>query len=163
MFKVGDKVVCPMRGCGIIETVEERTFLDAPQEYFIVKILRSNMTIMIPTSKISNTNYRLISDSSTVEDALSILSKGPLTSPQKIPAKERIKTNTAKVNAGSLRDYAEVITDLTVLQKEKPLNSSEQALLITSRKFIAEEIGLIHNLSESEVFSILDEHLNKIS
>lgn len=163
MFKVGDKVVCPMRGCGVIETVEERTFLDEPQQYFIVKIFRSNMTIMIPTSKIANTNYRLISDLNTVQDALSILSNGPLTAPQKVPAKERIKTNTAKVNSGSLKDYAEVITDLTVLQKDKPLNSSEQSLLITSRKFIAEEIGLIHNLSEAEVFSMLDKCLDKIS
>ena len=48
MFKVGDKIVYPMHGAGVIETIEERAILDERQSYYIIK-MPGEVKVMVPT------------------------------------------------------------------------------------------------------------------
>lgn len=159
MFKVGDKVVCPMRGCGIVETVEDRKMSDQVQEFTVIKILNSSMTITLPTERLSNSRFRLISDSSTMEDALEMLSEKVTLANDALSAKERLKTNTAKINSGSLKEYAEVVRDLSSVQKEKTLNAGERNVLLNARKFLVDEVSLIRNVPEEQVNVLIDKKL----
>jgi CarD family transcriptional regulator len=156
MFKIGDKVVCPMRGSGIVEKIEERDFLGTAQEYFIIKILNTDMTLMIPTAKISTSNIRLISDLSTAEDVLHIFDAYEEALAQSVNAKERRKMNMDKISAGSLLGCAEVVRDLTHIHQKKSLNASEREMLMNARKFVINEVSLVKNISESQASSLLD-------
>lgn len=159
MFSIGDKVVYPMQGIGVIERIEDKLFSGKNREYIIVKILSNNLEIMIPSDKVSNSNLRKICDNSTLDDILFNISDNN-NELESITAKERYQTNMTKVKSGELKDSAEVVYDLILANKEKSLNSSEKQLFNTARKFLVEEVSLIKNISETEVIDFLDLNLN---
>lgn len=158
MFKIGDKVVCPLRGSGIIESIEEKDFFGEVQQYFIIKIINTDMTLMIPISKIDTTNIRLISDYSTAEDAFTALSSYEEEA-DCTDAKERRKINAAKISNGSLIGCAEVVRDLTHIHQKKALNANEREMLMNARKFIIKEVSLIKDISETQAGQLLDSML----
>jgi CarD family transcriptional regulator len=159
LFSIGDKVVYPMQGIGIIERIEDKIFSGKNREYIIVKILSNNLEIMIPSDKISNSNLRKITDNSTLDDILFTISDNNDTL-EAISAKERYQSNMIKIKSGSLKDSAEVVYDLMLMNKEKSLNTSEKQLYNTARKFLIEEVSLIKNITENEVIDLLQLSLN---
>ena len=158
MFSIGDKVVYPMQGIGIVERIEDKIFSGKNREYIIVKIISNNLEIMIPSDKISNSNLRKISDNSTLEDILFSITENNDTL-EVISAKERYQSNMVKIKSGALKDSAEVVYDLLLMNKEKSLNTSEKQLFNTARKFLVEEVSLIKNISETEVIDFLQINL----
>ena len=159
MFSIGDKVVYPMQGIGIVERIEDKIFSGKNREYIIVKILSNNLEIMIPSDKISTSNLRKITDNSTLDDILFSVSDNNDTL-EAITAKERYQSNMVKIKSGSLKDSAEVVYDLMLMNKEKSLNTSEKQLYNTARKFLIEEVSLIKNITETEVIDLLQLSLN---
>ena len=159
MFLIGDKVVYPMQGLGIIDRIEDKIFSGKNREYIIVKILSSNLEIMIPSDKISNSNLRKITDNSTLEDVLfDLTSKNSKL--EGITAKERYQNNMSKIKSGSLKDSAEVVYDLILMNKEKSLNTSEKQLFNTAHKFLVQEVSFIKDISETEATDFLNLNLS---
>lgn len=159
LFSIGDKVVYPMQGTGIIERIEDKIFSGKNKEYIIVRIISNNLEIMIPSDKISNSNLRKISDDSTLNHVLFNLTNRH-NYPEDASAKERYQNNVNKIKSGSLKDSAEVVYDLMLINKEKSLNTSEKQLFNTARKFLIEEISLIKNISVVEATDFLKLTLN---
>ncbi|HDR7226326.1 TPA: transcription factor YdeB, partial [Bacillus toyonensis] len=62
MFQIGDNIVYPMHGAGIIEAIEEKEFSGKKQLYYVIKMSISNMQVMIPTGKILSSNIRPVID-----------------------------------------------------------------------------------------------------
>ncbi len=156
LFKVGDKVVYPMQGTGIIDGIEERDFLGEIQQYFIINMITQNMQIMIPSTKIKKSNLRLISDSGTLDTVLSDFTTQDPHTTKATPPKQRYKIHMDKIKSGSLEESAEVIWDLVCLNKEKTLNATEKQMLTNARKFLTGEISLIRDISEDEANELLD-------
>lgn len=159
MFLIGDKVVYPMQGIGIIDRIEDKIFSGENREYIIVKILSNNLEIMIPSDKISNSNLRKITDNSTLEDVLFDLTNKN-NNLEGISAKERYQNNMTKIKSGSLKDSAEVVYDLILMNKEKSLNTSEKQLFNTAHKFLVQEVSFIKDISETEATDFLNLNLN---
>lgn len=159
MFSIGEKVIYPMQGIGIIERIEDKIFSGKSKEYIIVKILSNNLEIMIPTDKISNSNLRKISDNSTLENVLFNLTNDN-DKLKDISTKERYKINMDKVKSGSLKDSAEVVYDLILMNKEKTLNTSEKQLYNTAHKFLVEEVSQIKNITQIEATDFLKLNFN---
>jgi CarD family transcriptional regulator len=156
LFNIGDKVVCPKQGVGIIENIEERQFLGETQKYFIIKLLSHDMTILIPLNKIDNFKLRPISDGSAVEDALTTLKENRDNLSLNSNFKERYNENLDKLATGSLNKCSEVVRDLSIIKKIKALNSSEQVQLNNARQLLTDEISLIRNVSKNQVSMLLD-------
>lgn len=159
MFLIGDKVVYPMQGIGIIDRIEDKIFSGKNREYIIVKILSNNLEIMIPSDKISNSNLRKITDNSTLEDVLFHLTNKN-NKLEDISAKERYQNNMTKMKSGSLKDSAEVVYDLILMNKEKSLNTSEKQLFNTAHKFLVQEVSFIKDISETEATDFLNLNLS---
>ncbi len=159
MFLIGDKVVYPMQGTGIIERIENKLFSGKSKEYTIIKILSNNLEIMIPSDKLSDSNLRKISDNSTLEDILFGLEE-TITKNKSITAKERYQINSNKIKSGSLKDSAEVVYDLILMNKEKALNTSEKQLFNIAHKYLVQEVSLIKDISEGEAVDFLNLNLN---
>jgi len=159
LFLIGDKVVYPMQGIGIIDRIEDKIFSGKNREYIIVKILSNNLEIMIPSDKISNSNLRKVTDNSTLEDVLFDLTNKN-NKLESISAKERYQNNMTKIKSGSLKDSAEVVYDLILMNKEKSLNTSEKQLFNTAHKFLVQEVSLIKNISETEARDFLNLNLS---
>jgi CarD family transcriptional regulator len=75
-------------------------------------------------------------------------------------SKERYQANAKKIRSGLLKDSAEVVYDLILMNKKKSLSSSEKQLFNTAYKFLVEEVSVIKNISEIEATSFLNLNLN---
>lgn len=160
LFQIGDKVVYPMHGAGVIESIEEKEFLGEMQRYYIIKITSNNLKIMIPTNKISTSDLRLINDESTLKNVLLTLNDGETNKDEMAPAKERNLIFTEKIKSGSLRKNAEVVRDLMFINDIKPLNTTEKQLLDKAKKLLVSEIALIKDITNIQADDLLMKIIN---
>ena len=158
MFNIGDKIVYPSQGLGIIDIIEEKEFKGENEKHYTIQLCNHTMKLTLPFSRVEPSNMRLISDSKTLDNCLNHINRfvaetGELS---KINFKERKTLNEIKIKSGALDDYLEVICNLTQLKMEHNLNSSEKQMLTSTKKIVIEEISQSKNLSSDEATSLLD-------
>ncbi|BAB07654.1 transcriptional regulator [Halalkalibacterium halodurans C-125] len=151
MFQIGDHVVYPMHGAGIIKAIEEKEIAGERKQYFVIKMSINNMDVMIPADKISSTNIRPVTDLTALKQIIHIFQHGE--SEQLLPWKERYKMNADKMKTGHIQEGAEVVRDLMRIKKEKALNPSEKKMLDDAREFLNSELGLIEGITENHIKS----------
>ena len=59
MFNIGDKVVYPMHGAGVIQDIEEKNILGEKTAYYIIK-MPGEVKVMVPTAKAEEIGMRNI-------------------------------------------------------------------------------------------------------
>ena len=162
MFKKGDKIVYPVQGVGIIDLIEEKEFKGEMQSFYKIHLLNNSLKVMLPSTRVSDSNIRLISDSSTLDDILNNISDLTinLENIKDISSKERITNNTMKMKVGTLKDYMEVLINLSQVKLQHSLNASESQMLSNSKKFIVSEISLIKGISKDDAERLLNNSLN---
>jgi len=152
LFNIGDKIVYPSQGIGVIDIIEEKEFRGETQKYYTIQLCHNSMKLTLPFSRIEPSNMRLVSDSTTLDTCLKHLNQFVVETGElsKVNFKER------KIKSGALDDYLEVICNLTQLKMEHNLNSSEKQMLTSTKKIVIEEISQAKNLSNDEATSLLD-------
>ncbi|PEI95413.1 transcription factor YdeB [Bacillus toyonensis] len=151
MFQIGDNIVYPMHGAGIIEAIEEKEFSGKKQRYYVIKMSISNMQVMIPMGKILSSSIRPVTDILALKHIIHIFQHGE--SDKLLPWKQRYKVNTDKIKTGEIQDGAEVVRDLMRMKKEKALNTSEKKMLDNAHEFLISELGLIKGITENQIKS----------
>lgn len=151
MFQIGDNIVYPMHGAGIIEAIEEKEFSGKKQQYYVIKMSISNMQVMIPMGKILSSSIRPVTDILALKHIMHIFQHGE--SDKLLPWKQRYKVNTDKIKTGEIQDGAEVVRDLMRMKKEKALNTSEKKMLDNAHEFLISELGLIKGITENQIKS----------
>lgn len=151
LFKIGDNVVYPMHGVGIIKDIEEKEISGEKQQYYVISMLISNMQIMIPTGKILSSSIRPVTDIIALKHIMHIFQHGE--SDRLLPWKQRFKLNTEKIKTGKILEGAEVVRDLLRMKKEKALNSSEKRMLNNANEFLISELRLIKGITENQIKS----------
>ncbi|HDR7670865.1 TPA: CarD family transcriptional regulator [Bacillus wiedmannii] len=151
MFQIGDNIVYPMHGAGIIEAIEEKEFSGKKQKYFVIKMSISNMQVMIPMGKILSSSIRPVTDILALKRIIHIFQHGE--SDKLLPWKQRYKVNTDKIKTGEIQEGAEVVRDLMRMKKEKALNTSEKKMLDNAHEFLISELGLIKGITENQIKS----------
>ncbi|MDQ6598715.1 transcription factor YdeB [Bacillus salipaludis] len=154
LFQVGDYIVYPMQGAGVIESIEEKEVLGETHQYYVIKMPISKMQVMIPIGKEKKSRIRLVSDIPTLENVLRIFQHGQTDT--NLSMKERYKINSEKLKTGNIKDGAEVVRDLMRINKNKALNSSEKQMLESARKIFISELGLIKGLTENQATDLLN-------
>lgn len=149
MFQIGDNIVYPMHGAGIIEAIEEKEFSGKKQQYYVIKMSISNMQVMIPMGKISSSGIRPITDILALKHIIHIFQHGE--TDKLLPWKQRYKVNTDKIKTGEIQEGAEVVRDLMRINKEKALNTSEKKMLDNAHEFLISELGLIKGITENQI------------
>ncbi|KUH40839.1 hypothetical protein M2E15_5634 [Bacillus mycoides] len=151
MFQIGDNIVYPMHGAGIIEAIEEKEFSGEKQQYYVIKMSISNMQVMIPMGKILSSSIRPVTDIIALKHIIQIFQHGE--SDRLLPWKQRYKVNTDKIKTGEIQEGAEVVRDLMRMKKEKALNTSEKKMLDNAHEFLISELGLIKGITENQLKS----------
>lgn len=158
MFNIGDKIVYPSQGIGVIDEIEEKEFKGEKQAYYTIKLYSNNMKLTLPFCRIETSNMRLVSDSKTLDNRLKHINKFLVDAEEldKVNFKERKTVNELKIKSGALDDYLEVICNLTQVKMEHNLNSSEKQMLASAKKIVIEEISQSKNISNDEASDLLD-------
>ena len=108
MYNVGDRIVYPMHGAGVIEDIEEREILGLAQKYYVLNIPVGNMKILVPMSKVNDIGIRELSDESLVGTVCSVLRYGTAEEEESNWSK-RYRDNMSKLRTGDIMNVAYVI------------------------------------------------------
>ncbi|WP_088232269.1 CarD family transcriptional regulator [Bacillus cereus] len=158
LFQIGDKIVYPMNGAGIIEAIEEKEILGTTRQYFVIRIINKDMQVMLPMDQLQKSGIRYIVDKGTLNDILLAFQNGE--SDPSLSWKQRYTMNMEKMKNGNLQDSAEVVRDLLRRNKERALNASEKQMLDNARKMMISEVALVQNVSEHQATEFLQETIN---
>ncbi|OFO41238.1 CarD family transcriptional regulator [Anaerococcus sp. HMSC075B03] len=157
MFKIGDKIVYPMHGAGIIDSVETKEFLGEEKEYFILKMPIGNMDISIPKANINKMNIRDVISKKEGEEILAILEQDPkdLNSNWNL----RYRENQEILKTGDIFKIANMVRDLVALDDDKGLSTTEKKLLNRARRIMASELVMSGSLEKDEAEKMIDESI----
>ena len=127
MLAIGDKVVYPMHGAGVIEAVEDHEVLGQLQTYYILTMPYGGMRVMIPMKNADNVGLREVIGEPEVPKVIDVLR----TPPVQINANwnRRFNVNLAKIKSGNIFEVAEVVRNLMLQDKVKKLSTGERRLL----------------------------------
>ncbi|WP_062197313.1 CarD family transcriptional regulator [Massilibacterium senegalense] len=152
LFEIGDKIVYPMHGAGVIESIEEKEILGKKMTYYVINIPISNMNVMIPMEKVEESGIRSVVDKNTLEHVLyTFHHEEP---DESLPWKQRYNMNLKKISTGNIDECAEVVRDLIHSNKKRTLNASEKKMLDTAKKILISEFSLVKKIPENQVISL---------
>ncbi len=158
MFQIGAMAVYPAHGVGVIESIQEREVAGFLQSFYIMRLLDTDMIIMIPTKNANNIGLRTVIDRQAVNEIFEILRERPTCLNQQT-WNRRYRDYMDKIKTGSLFRVAEVLRDLTLLKLEKELSFGERKMLDTAKNLLVKELCLVNNKEEVEIEAQLQELL----
>lgn len=158
MFQIGALAVYPAHGVGIIESIQDREVAGLHQQFYIMRLLDTDMIIMIPTRNAQNIGLRTVIDCEAVAEIFDILKERP-TRLNHQTWNRRYRDYMEKIKTGSLFRVAEVLRDLTLLKSEKELSFGERKMLDTAKNLLVKELSLVNNKKEDEIEAQLQEIL----
>jgi len=157
-FKVGDKVVYPMHGAGIIEAIEEKEVLGRSERYYVMRMPIGDLRVMIPMSSVEELGLREVIDAEGVRKVFQVL-QGETTSMSQ-NWNRRYRANMEKIKSGDIFEVAEVVRNLSVRERDKGLSTGERKMLENARQILISELVLAQDVPEEQVESQLSELLS---
>ncbi|QUH19841.1 CarD family transcriptional regulator [Alkaliphilus sp. B6464] len=154
MFNIGEKVVYPMHGAGVIESIEEREILGERRKYYIMRMPIGDMKVMIPLDQMDDIGIRKVIDSEEIENVLDVLASDTTKMHQNW--NRRYRANMDLIKTGDVYEIAEVVRNLTLMDKEKGLSTGERKMLSNARQILISELVLVAELSEEEASNLVE-------
>ena len=158
-FQVGDKVIYPNHGLGVVECIEEKTILGTTCGFYHLRIAANDTTVLVPVSNVDNVGLRRAIEDSEVDRLFRVLSDGKIDSQQNW--KGRFKDNSDKMRTGSIYDVADVLKSLTLLSKSKSLSFREKRMLDRARFLIITEVSEVISEGSTTVETRMDRALDR--
>ena len=157
MFNVGDKVVYPMHGAGIIESIEEKAILDERQSYYIIK-MPGEVKVMVPTAKAEEIGVRNIIDKASAAKVIQVLEQE--STEMSMNWNKRYRDNMEKMKTGNIYEVADIVRNLSFKQKEKGLSTGEKKMLNNAKQILVSELVLAEHASQEEVEELVENKIN---
>lgn len=158
-FQVGDKVIYPNHGLGIVERVEEKTILGTTCGFFHLRIVSNDTIVLVPVANVDGVGLRKAITDEEVERLFSLLGDGKIDNHQNW--KGRFKDNSDKMRTGSIYDMADVLKSLTFLSKSKSLSFREKRMLDRAKALIISEISEVMRQKALDIETRVDQALEK--
>ena len=155
MFNIGDKVVYPMHGAGIIESIEEKEILGEKRKYYILLLPLRNMKVMIPLDNVDTMGLRDIISEEEVEQVLAVLNDDESKMPKNW--NRRYRANMDKIKSGDIYEVAGVVRNLMLRDKEKGLSTGERKMLNNAKQILVSELVLVNDSDELSVEELINE------
>jgi CarD family transcriptional regulator len=153
-FKIGEKVVYPAHGVGVIEGVQTKSISGNERKFYMLRIIDSDMTIMIPTENVQSVGLRRIIGKDMVAKVYKILRDKKVEIDQQT-WNRRYREYTEKIKTGSVLEIAKVLRDLFVLKGDKELSFGERKMLDTARNLLVKELAIAKAHSEEKIMEEL--------
>jgi len=154
MFQVGDKVVYPMHGAGVIESIEEKEILGEKQQYYILKLPVGGMKVMIPLKSVDQIGIRQVISTDEVQRVVQALSGKETAMPGNW--NKRYRNNMDKMKSGNVFEVADVVKNLTLRDKDKGLSTVERKMLNSARQILISELVLSNDADEKDITDLVD-------
>jgi CarD family transcriptional regulator len=154
MFKVGEKVVYPAHGVGVIDGIQTKVISGAQKRFYMLRLLDNEMTIMIPTENVESVGLRRVIGKDMVPKVYRILRDKRVEIDQQT-WNRRYREYTEKIKTGSVLEIAKVLRDLFVLKGDKELSFGERKMLDTARNLLVKELAIARSFPEEKILEEL--------
>jgi len=158
-FQVGDSVVYPNHGVGIIEQISSRTIGQTVEKFYLLNIKSSSLKVSVPFRNARAVGLRRVARNGDVTKVLTFLEQGDCDNNE--DWKERYRENSERMRTGSLLEVAAVLKSLLMLDRSKPLSFREQKMLERARYLMVSELATAKGCAEGEVEEVLARALAK--
>lgn len=152
-FHVGDKVVYPNHGVGVIEHIGSRTIGTAIERFYLLHIKASSLKVMVPCHNAGSVGMRRVVRNGEIQKVLDFLSLNQ--NGHSADWKDRFKENSDRMRTGSLLEVAGVLKNLIALHQVKPLSFREKKMLERARYLLVSELAMARNCEEAKVEELL--------
>jgi CarD family transcriptional regulator, regulator of rRNA transcription len=158
-FQVGDKVIYPNHGLGVVERIEDKTILGTTCGFYHLRILANETTVLVPIPNADGVGLRRAISDQEVERLFGLLSDGKIDDHQNW--KGRFKDNSDKMRSGSIYDVADVLKSLTFLARSKSLSFREKRMLDRARFLIISEVSEVIRQTTQQVEGKVEQALER--
>jgi CarD family transcriptional regulator len=155
MYTVGDKIVYPPYGAGVVEDIEEREIDGQLLRYYVLNIPVGNLKIMISAAKAVNLGVRLIHPKDEMLGILQSILNEPATMHENW--NQRYKENMEHIKSGNLAAVALVYRNLMLRERERGLSTAEKKMMTTAKQVILSELILSQEVDKLQAEEILDD------
>ena len=154
MFQIGDKVVHPMHGAGVIDSIVQRRVAGQVQEYYQLKLSVGNMVVMVPTDNTGEVGMRPVVSGAKAEELMSEMQgiEVDMTSNWN----RRYRENLVRLKSGDLLEVARVVKGLRRRESQRGLSNGERKMLHTAKQILISELVLAQSLPYETVESSID-------
>ena len=154
MFQIGDKVVHPMHGAGVIDSIVQRRVAGQVQEYYQLKLSVGNMVVMVPTDNTGEVGMRPVVSGAKAEELMSEMEgiEVDMTSNWN----RRYRENLVRLKSGDLLEVARVVKGLRRRESQRGLSNGERKMLHTAKRILISELVLAQSLPYETVESSID-------
>jgi len=156
-YKIGDKVVYPNHGVGMIEQVSYGVLNGRTERYYMIRVVSSGLRVMVPQSNADIVGLRPVIRTNDTTKVLGFLEKGKLNCHH--DWKHRFKENSERMRTGSLLEVAVVLKSLVSLSRSKPLSFREKKMLERARYLLVSELAMAKNCEEQQIEEMLTKAL----
>ncbi len=154
-FEVGDKVIYPNHGLGVVRCIETRTIMGTTCGFYSLRMADSDTTVLVPVDNVDGVGLRRAIGDREVKKLFTLLGNGKIDNHQNW--KGRFKDNSDKMRTGSIYDVVDVLKNLTFLAKSKNLSFREKRMLDRAKFLVVSEISEVVGDSAEAI----DEKVNK--
>ena len=158
-YKIGDKVVYPNHGVGVIEQISYGVLNGRTERYYMIRVVVSGLRVMVPQSNAATVGLRSVIRSTDTSKVLGFLEKGKLNSHH--DWKHRFKENSERMRTGSLLEVAVVLKSLVSLSRSKPLSFREKKMLERAKYLLVSEMATARNLTSENAEGLVVKSLAK--
>lgn len=154
MYKIGDKILYPMHGAGTIEKIESREILGQVKDYYILNISCGGMGLMLPVDSCDKIGVRPIVSDEEMEHALCIL--GEESTKMADNWNKRQRENMDKLKSGKIEITAEIVRNLTRIDRDRKLSAGEKKMLSNARRILVSEVMLVKDLDSDAALELVE-------
>lgn len=152
MFSVDDLVVYPSQGVGKVERIETQEIGGARADFYIVRILINNVTLMVPVRNAANVGLRALSSPAQGERILDYLNdRSDFTGYSGQNWNRRYREYSEKLKSGNLIDVAYVLKELMLIGRDKELSFGERRLLEQAMSLLTLELSFSLGRDQEEL------------
>jgi CarD family transcriptional regulator len=154
MFEVGDKVVHPHHGAGVVTRREARVVLGEEREYLTIHIPLTDLVLNVPADGAEAVGVRRVIGESVLDDLARTLTAGDIELEGNW--NRRFRRNRDKIKTGDVFEIAEVIRHLAVRDRGRGLSSGERQLFARAKRMLAAEVQYARGTDEEEALAWID-------
>ena len=158
-YKIGEKVVYPNHGVGVIEQISYGMLNGRTEKYYMLRISSSGLKVMVPESNSIAVGLRPVIRPAETGKVLNYLEKGKFNSHH--DWKHRFKENSERMRTGALIEVAAVLKSLVALSRSKPLSFREKKMLERAKFLLVSELATARNTSAQNIEDALAKSLAK--
>lgn len=156
MYGIGDSVVYPLHGAGVIEAIEEREVSGLMQRYYAMRIPLGDMKVLIPVEGAEKIGIRDVIEASEADKVIEEFKVADIDT--NLNWNKRFRENMIKIKSGNIYEVAAVVKSLMVRDKTKGLSTGERKMLSNAKQILISEIVI----SKNTTYEVIDKELKAI-